>query len=108
MYKSNSLIPRLSPINGFSCILQATKAAQRAWERGCVVHEICHSLSRLYCLQQSAKVLTLNEKRRLEERTKLEKTARLDAANARKREMQELEAQRKKNEKPSDLEQVGG
>ena len=53
-------------------------------------------------------MLTLDEKRRLEERTKLEKTARLDAANARKREMQELEAQRKKNEKPSDLEQVGG
>ena len=40
--------------------------------------------------------------------TKSEKNARLEASNTRKREMQELEIERKKNEKPSDLEQVQG
>ena len=37
---------------------------------------------------------------------KAEKNARMEASNARKSEMQELEIQRKKYEKPSDLEQV--
>lgn len=37
---------------------------------------------------------------------KTEKTERLEASNTRKREMQELEQQRRCNEKPSDLEQV--
>ena len=56
--------------------------------------------------QRSAKVLTVEERREMEETIKAEKNTRLEAANTRKVEMQELEILRKKNEKPSDLEQV--
>ena len=38
---------------------------------------------------------------------KVEKNNKLEASNTRKQEMQKLEIQRKRNEKPSDLEQVG-
>ena len=38
---------------------------------------------------------------------KAEKEKKMEASNTRKREMQKLEIQRKRNEKPSDLEQVG-
>ena len=38
---------------------------------------------------------------------KVEKEKKMEASNTRKREMQKLEIQRKRNEKPSDLEQVG-
>ena len=38
---------------------------------------------------------------------KAEKNNKLEASNTRKQEMQKLEIQRKRNEKPSDLEQVG-
>ena len=58
-------------------------------------------------IRQGAKVLTDADRRDLEKRVKAEKHARMEASNTRKSEMQELEIQRKKNEKPSDLEQVG-
>lgn len=57
-------------------------------------------------IRQGAKVFTDADKRELKETTKAAKNSKLDASNARKSEMQELEIQRKKNEKPSDLEQV--
>ena len=38
---------------------------------------------------------------------KAEKEKKMEASSTRKREMQKLEIQRKRNEKPSDLEQVG-
>lgn len=37
---------------------------------------------------------------------KMEKDKKMEASNTRKQEMQKLEIQRKRNEKPSDLEQV--
>ena len=43
----------------------------------------------------------------MEAKLKAEKNAKLEASNTRKHEMQELEVQRKRSEKPSDLEQVG-
>lgn len=57
-------------------------------------------------IRQGAKVLTDSERRELEEMARDGRNARLEASNARKTEMQALEIQRKKNEKPSDLEQV--
>ena len=57
--------------------------------------------------QRGARVLNAADKKLMEDTLKSEKLAKLDASNSRKREMQELEAQRKKNEKPSDLDQVG-
>ena len=55
---------------------------------------------------QNSKVLTPSEKQQMEEAKKEAKTARLEASNSRKKEMQELELTRKRNEKPSDIEQV--
>ena len=57
-------------------------------------------------IRQGAKVLTDLERRELEEMARAGRNARLEASNSRKTEMQALEIQRKKNEKPSDLEQV--
>ena len=57
-------------------------------------------------IRQGAKVLTDLDRRELEETARAGRNARLEASNARKTEMQALEIQRKKNEKPSDLEQV--
>ena len=57
-------------------------------------------------IRQGAKVLTDADRREMEEEIKAKKNYRLEASNARKNEMQQLEVQRKKNEKPSDLEQV--
>ena len=57
-------------------------------------------------IRQGAKVLTHTEKRELEETARAGRNARLEASNVRKTEMQALEIRRKKNEKPSDLEQV--
>ncbi len=54
----------------------------------------------------NAKVMTAEEKKELEEAKKQEKNKRMDASMARKKEMQEFELSRKRNEKPSDLEQV--
>ncbi len=51
-------------------------------------------------------VLSEAEKKALAEAAKVNKTSKLDAVNARKQEMQELELTRRRNEKPSDLEQV--
>lgn len=53
-----------------------------------------------------AKFLGPGERKQLEMDQKDQKDARLEASNARKKEMQELEYTRRKNEKPSDLEQV--
>ena len=57
-------------------------------------------------IKNHSKVLTQTEKRERKEAAKEEKNAKLEAVNARKHEMQQLEVTRKKNEKPSDLEQV--
>lgn len=57
-------------------------------------------------IRQGAKVLTDGDRRELEDTARAGRNARLEASNARKSEMQALEIQRKKNEKPSDLEQV--
>ena len=57
-------------------------------------------------IRQGAKVLTDSDKRELEVTARAGRNARLEASNSRKMEMQALEMQRKKNEKPSDLEQV--
>ena len=57
-------------------------------------------------IRQGAKVLTDLDRCELEETARAVRNARLEASNARKTEMQALEIQRKKNEKPSDLEQV--
>ena len=43
----------------------------------------------------------------METTMKAEKEKKMEGSNTRKREMQKLEIQRKRNEKPSDLEQVG-
>ena len=51
-------------------------------------------------------MLTDADRRELEGTMKATKNSRMEASNARKTEMQELEIRRKKNEKPSDLEQV--
>lgn len=51
-------------------------------------------------------VLSDAEKKAQAKTVKENKTTKLDAMNARKQEMQELELTRKRNEKPSDLEQV--
>lgn len=51
-------------------------------------------------------MLTDADRRKMEEEVKAKKNFRLEASNTRKSEMQQLEIQRKKNEKPSDLEQV--
>lgn len=56
---------------------------------------------------RNAKVMTLEEKKQLEKTKKQEKNTRMAASMSRKKEMQELELSRKRNEKPSDLEQVG-
>lgn len=55
---------------------------------------------------KNAKFLTPQERKQLEEERKAEQNARMEASNDRKKMMQELELIRKKNEKPSDLEQV--
>ena len=58
-------------------------------------------------LQQRAQVLTVQKRSERQDQMKAEKTERLEASNARKKEMQELEMKRRLSEKPSDLEQVG-
>ena len=50
--------------------------------------------------------MTLTEQQELEKLRKEEKTKRMDDSNSRKKLMQNLEDERKKNEKPSDLEEV--
>ena len=55
---------------------------------------------------RNAKVMTLEEKKEIEEAKKQEKNYRMEASMTRKKEMQELELSRKRNEKPSDLEEV--
>lgn len=57
-------------------------------------------------IRQGAKVFTDADKRDMEETRKALKNSKMEASNSRKTKMQELEIQRKKNEKPSDLEQV--
>ncbi len=55
---------------------------------------------------RSARVLTLEERKEMEQKFKLEKTTHMEASNSRKMEMQKYEQMRKKNEKPSDIERV--
>lgn len=57
-------------------------------------------------ISQSAKFLTMEDKKQLEVDRKNEMTARMEASHGRKEKMQELEYLRKKNEKLSDLDQV--
>ena len=56
---------------------------------------------------QSTKFLNMQDRKQLEKEQKQRQEALMEASNARKKEMQELEYTRIKNEKPSDLEQVG-
>lgn len=55
---------------------------------------------------QRAQLLSVQERKEAEAQQKAHANDRMEASNARKREMQELEFSRRKNEKPSDLEQV--
>lgn len=57
-------------------------------------------------IKHRSKVLSADDKRVMEETIKAEKNKKLDSLNARKSEMQQHEITRKRNEKPSDLEQV--
>ena len=50
--------------------------------------------------------MTIAEQQELEKLQKEEKTKRMENSNSRKKLMQNFEDQRKKNEKPSDLEEV--
>ena len=52
-------------------------------------------------------MLTHEDHLAMETTMKAEKEKKMEGSNTRKREMQKLEIQRKRNEKPSDLEQVG-
>ena len=57
-------------------------------------------------IKRNACVLSTDEKKVVEKTIKDERTARIEAANTRKKVMADLEIERKKNERPSDLEQV--
>lgn len=55
---------------------------------------------------QSTKFLSMQDRKQLEKEQKGRQETRMEASAARKKEMQELEYLRRKNEKPSDIEQV--
>ena len=57
-------------------------------------------------IRHRSKVLSAGDRRLMEETIKANKNQKLDSVNARKSEMQRHEITRKRNEKPSDLEQV--
>ena len=57
-------------------------------------------------IRHRSRVLSAGDRRLMEETIKATKTQKLDSVNARKSEMQQHEITRKRNEKPSDLEQV--
>lgn len=57
-------------------------------------------------IMESAKIMSLEDKEQTERTKKMNINCRMDASNIRKKEMQELELSRRKNEKPSDLEQA--
>ena len=57
-------------------------------------------------VQRGANVLTEADRKALIAAQKQEKARRMDESNARKQAMQNLELARRKNERPSDLEQV--
>ena len=57
-------------------------------------------------LQRNARVLSLEERKALEEQQKHQRQQRMEESNTRKKAMNELELTRKQHEKPSDLEQV--
>ena len=56
---------------------------------------------------QSTKFLSMEDKKQLEKERKERQNANLEASLQRKKEMQEFEFERKKNERPSDIAQVG-
>ena len=56
--------------------------------------------------QRNARVLSLEERKALEEEQKHQRQQRMEESNTRKKAMNELELTRKQHEKPSDLEQV--
>ncbi len=58
------------------------------------------------CILRRAQTLSIEEKKGMEQHEKTHSNDRMEASNARKREMQELEFRRRRTEKPSDLEQV--
>lgn len=58
-------------------------------------------------IMQSTKFLSMQDRKELEKEQKDRQETLMEASNARKKEMQELEYMRRKNEKPSDIEQVG-
>ena len=55
---------------------------------------------------QNAKVVSVENKKKMVETRKAESNLQMVASNDRKKEMQELELSRRNNEKPSDLEQA--
>ena len=57
-------------------------------------------------IMKSTKFLTMEDRKQLEKEQKEQTMARMEASTNRKREMQEFEYLRRKNEKPSDIEQV--
>ena len=57
-------------------------------------------------ITKSTKFLTMEDRKQLEKEQKERSMARMEASTSRKKEMQEFEYLRKKNEKPSDIEQV--
>lgn len=56
-------------------------------------------------ITKSTKFLTMEDRKQLEKEQKERSMARMEASTSRKKEMQEFEYLRKKNEKPSDIEQ---
>ena len=57
---------------------------------------------------QSTRFLNMEDRKQLEKARKAREEANMEASLGRKKQMQEFEFLRKKNEKPSDLEQVSG
>lgn len=56
---------------------------------------------------KSTRFLSMEDRKQLEKELKERENDHMEASNRRKKEMQEFEYLRRKNEKPSDLEQVG-
>ncbi len=55
---------------------------------------------------ESTKFLSMDDRKQLKKEQKEREHSHMEASNRRKREMQEYEYTRKRNEKPSDIEQV--
>ena len=60
----------------------------------------------LHILQLRSMILSPGDRKRVEEERKAQRLKRMEESNTRKKQMQDYELERKKNEKPSDLEQV--